>query len=57
MILHEQPDRGQTIIEKFYDYSDVSFAVVLLSSDDTGYSNVAGVVASKLRARQNVILE
>jgi hypothetical protein len=30
-ILHEQPDRGRTIIEKFAHYSDVGFAVVLLS--------------------------
>jgi hypothetical protein len=34
IVLHEQPDRGRTIIEKFYDYSDVGFAVVLLSPDD-----------------------
>jgi predicted nucleotide-binding protein len=31
--------------------------VVLLSPDDTGYSNADGPAAAKLRARQNVILE
>ncbi|MCJ7720803.1 nucleotide-binding protein, partial [Candidatus Bathyarchaeota archaeon] len=31
IILHEQPNRGRTIIEKITDYAHVSFAVVLLS--------------------------
>jgi predicted nucleotide-binding protein len=57
VILHEKPNRGQTIIEKIERYSDVDFAVVLLSPDDTGYSNADGPAAAKLRARQNVILE
>jgi predicted nucleotide-binding protein len=57
LILHEQPDRGRTIIEKFYDYSDVGFAVVLLSTDDVGYTKGAGSDAAQPRARQNVILE
>ncbi len=57
VILHEQADRGRTIIEKFYEHSDVGFTVVLLSPDDTGYSNRAGADAAKPRARQNVILE
>lgn len=38
IILHEQPNEGRTIIEKFTDYSDVSFAIVLLSPDDDCYS-------------------
>ena len=38
VILHEQPDKGRTIIEKFYEHSDVGFAVVLMSPDDEGYS-------------------
>jgi predicted nucleotide-binding protein len=57
VILHEQPDRGRSIIEKFYDYSDVDFAVVLLSPDDTGYANTGGPDMAQPRARQNVILE
>ena len=28
VILHERPDKGRTIIKKFEDYADVSFAVV-----------------------------
>jgi predicted nucleotide-binding protein len=57
VILHEKPNRGQTIIEKIERYSDVDFAVVLLSPDDTGYSNAEGSESAKPRARQNVILE
>lgn len=57
VILHEQPDQGRTIIEKFYDYSDVGFAVVLLSPDDRGYLDSDGPDAASSRARQNVILE
>lgn len=57
VILHEQPERGRTIIEKFYEHSDVGFAVVLLSPDDLGYSNNEGSDSAKPRARQNVILE
>jgi hypothetical protein len=57
VILHERPNRGQTLIEKIERYSDVDFAVVLLSPDDTGYASAAGPEAAKPRARQNVILE
>ena len=56
IILHEQPNKGRTIIEKFEDYAIVGFAVVLLTPDDVG-----GVVGKtddlNPRARQNVILE
>jgi CAP12/Pycsar effector protein, TIR domain len=34
VILHERPDGGKTIIEKFERYSDVGFAVVLFTPDD-----------------------
>jgi hypothetical protein len=56
IILHEQPNEGMTIIEKFEKHSDTAFAVVLLTGDDVGYS-VAEKKKSKPRARQNVILE
>jgi predicted nucleotide-binding protein len=55
IILHEQPDQGLTIIEKFSHHSDVSFAVVLLTGDDIG--NPKGSPKRKARARQNVIFE
>lgn len=56
-ILHEQPNRGQTLIEKFQANSKVGFAVVLLTADDVGRSVKAGSSDEKPRARQNVILE
>lgn len=57
VILREQPNSGRTIIEKFVDYSNVGFAVVLLTGDDRGGVKTLGFDEQKLRARQNVILE
>jgi predicted nucleotide-binding protein len=66
VILHEQPNEGKTIIEKFEKHSDVAFAVVLLSGDDIGgrRGDAVFVIADaerrlnlRARARQNVILE
>jgi predicted nucleotide-binding protein len=54
IILHEQPNKGRTIIEKVEANSDVSFAVVLLTPDDEGRVN-GGTLEP--RARQNVLLE
>lgn len=58
IILHEKPNIGRTIIEKFTDYSNVQFAVVLLSPDDIGYLKESLSEENVYyRARQNVILE
>lgn len=57
IILHEQPSKGKTIIEKFTENSDVSFAVVLLSADDISYNKNEKPETAKYRARQNVIFE
>jgi predicted nucleotide-binding protein len=59
IILHEQPNQGRTIIEKFENYAEVGFAVVLLSGDDMAYpADVAHSQAKpRPRARQNVVLE
>jgi hypothetical protein len=56
VILHEQPNRGQTLIEKFEFNSEVSFAVALLTGDDEGRA-LNGQVDFRRRARQNVLLE
>lgn len=56
VILHEQPNSGRTIIEKFEVYSDVGFAVVLLTPDDIGAPKDSPD-KQKARARQNVVLE
>ena len=57
IILHEQPNNGRTIIEKFTDYSDVSYAVVLFTADDIGGSKATPKEELNSRARQNVIFE
>jgi predicted nucleotide-binding protein len=57
IILHEKPNSGRTIIEKFEAYSaDIAYAVVLLTPDDVG-SVVGSHDSMKSRARQNVIME
>lgn len=58
IILHEQPNEGRTIIEKFEKHSrDVAFAVVLLTADDRGAAGDVPYEEQQPRARQNVILE
>jgi predicted nucleotide-binding protein len=57
IILHEKPNAGRTIIEKFQEYSNVGFAVVLLTGDDMGATKESDPSTLKLRARQNVIFE
>lgn len=54
VILHERPNQGRTLIEKFEVHSDVGFAVILLTDDDLGGSKGG---EQRPRARQNVILE
>jgi predicted nucleotide-binding protein len=54
IILHEQASGGRTVIEKLEHYSNVGFAVVLLTPDDIGGPKSGG---SHPRARQNVIAE
>ena len=46
----------KTIIEKFEEYSDVGFAIILMTPDDKGYL-ADEPVSTKNRARQNVIFE
>lgn len=57
VILHEQPNKGRTIIEKFIAHSDVGFAVVLLTPDDKGGIASSSPDTFQARARQNVIME
>jgi predicted nucleotide-binding protein len=55
IVLHEQPNQGQTILEKFEHHAvDAAYAVVLLTADDRG-----GLVAEDVRprGRQNVVFE
>lgn len=57
IVLHEQPSKGRTLIEKFVEHSHVGFAVVLLTPDDVGRSVKATAAEEQPRARQNVIME
>lgn len=57
IILREQPNKGRTIIEKFEDYADAGFAIVLLTNDDRGGPSEVPFEEQKHRARQNVIFE
>jgi predicted nucleotide-binding protein len=56
VILDEQPNQGNTVIEKIEANADVAFATVLLTADDVGRSNRT-LDEPRPRARQNVILE
>lgn len=57
IILHEQANAGMTIIEKFENYADVGYAIVLLSPDDMAYHQTETPDDAKPRARQNVVFE
>lgn len=66
IILHEQPNGGKTIIEKFEsNAANIKFAIILLSADDLAASvrELNGVKDSDVRqhlenrARQNVVFE
>ncbi|HEA5365889.1 TPA: nucleotide-binding protein [Escherichia coli] len=56
IILSERPDGSRTIIEKFdAESGDVSFAIVLMTPDDSG--SALASESTRLRARQNVLYE
>jgi predicted nucleotide-binding protein len=55
VILHERPNGGRTIIQKFEDHGNAAgFAIVILTPDDVGGLNESTL---QPRARQNVIGE
>lgn len=55
IILSEQAKQGRTIIEKLESNSDVSSAIILLTTDDLGREK--NETTEKLCARQNVVFE
>lgn len=62
IILDEQPNQGRTIIEKFEEYANVEYVIVLLTPDDVGaVKSLDGDTLERdkltYRARQNVIFE
>ena len=56
IVLPRMPSKGQTLIEKIEENSDVDYACVLLTPDDEGHP-AGKPELKKPRARQNVILE
>ena len=56
VVLQDQPNQGRTIIEKFEDYAQVGFAVVVCTPDDQG-KLAQGDAEPQLRVRQNVVFE
>ncbi len=56
IVLHEQPNGGRTLIEKFEDHAaGAAYAIVLLTADDEG--GLAGAGARAPRGRQKVVFE
>jgi len=62
IVLHRQPDKGRTLIEKFEQHSDVGYAFILLTPDDIACAIDQDTLPDssrkkEKRARQNVIFE
>ena len=57
VVMCEEPSQGRKIVERFADYADVGFAVVLLSPDDFAYAKEESPTKRKLRPRQDVVFE
>jgi predicted nucleotide-binding protein len=58
IVLHRQTDQGLTVIEKFEKHSNVGFAIILLTPDDTFQTPGKGRGQNvEYRARQYVIFE
>ena len=62
IVLHRQPDKGRTLIEKFEQHSDVGYAFILLTPDDIAYAIDQDTLPDssrkkEKRARPNVIFE
>jgi predicted nucleotide-binding protein len=57
LILHEQPNGGRTVIEKFEDYAAMSSLVFVLLTPDDVAATGGDTDDLKRRARQNVIFE
>lgn len=56
IVLHEQPNAGRTILEKFEEHAvSASYSVVLLTADDEG--GASSTSEHRPRGRQNVIFE
>jgi predicted nucleotide-binding protein len=57
VVMCEEPRQGRKIVDRFQDYADVGFALVLLSPDDSVYMKDEPPTKRKLRPRQDVVFE
>jgi len=57
VVMCEEPSQGKKIVERFADYEDIGFAVILLSPDDSVYIKDESPIKRKLRPRQDVVFE
>jgi predicted nucleotide-binding protein len=57
LVMCEEPSQGRKIVERFQEYDDVGFAVVLLSPDDSVYVKDEPPTKRKLRPRQDIVFE
>jgi len=57
VVLCEEPGHGRKIVERFADYADIEFAVVLLSPDDYVYSKGEEPSKRKLKPALDVVFE
>jgi predicted nucleotide-binding protein len=57
IVMCEEPSQGRKLVDRFQDYADIGFAVVLLSPDDFAYSKDESPTKRKLRPRQDVVFE
>jgi predicted nucleotide-binding protein len=62
IVLHRQPDKGRTLIEKFEQHSDVGYAFILLTPDEIAFTIDQDTLPDssrkkEKRARPNVIFE
>lgn len=58
IVLRAMPSGGRTIIEKIEEYSNVQYAVCLLTPDDEGRAMRTSAAGNmRPRSRQNVVLE
>ena len=58
IILHEQPSKGMTLIEKLEKYSNVGFAFIILTPDDVGMGQLeVAKLIFKIIGKENVTKE
>ena len=55
VVMREQPSQGRKLVERYADYADIGFAIVLLSPDDFAYEKNESPTKRYLQPHQDVI--